>query len=173
MCRERLLWVGSMIFVVALLRVLPHPPNFTPIAAIALFGGAVLSNKKWAVGIPLLAMLVSDWIIGFHSLVPLIYGSFIAIVLLGGYLSERRRLLPIALASSGAAVFFFVVSNFGVWTLGILYPRTLEGLLACYVAALPFFQNTLLGTLFYSALLFGGLHVLERGLPRLRETQPA
>jgi len=173
MSRERFLLIVVMIFVVAMFRVLPHLPNFTPVAALALFGGAVLMDKRWGMGIPLLAMFLSDWIIGFHSLVPLIYLSFVVMVLMGTFLRERRRILPIGFVATGASIFFFVVSNFGVWAIGGLYPRTLDGLVACYVAALPFLQNTLLGTLFYSVMLFGGLWFLEKGLPRFRETSLA
>jgi hypothetical protein len=173
MSRDRILLVVVMIFTVALFRVVPHLPNFTPLAAAALFGGAVLTDRRWAIGVPLVAMLLSDWIIGFHTLAPLIYLSLVAMVFIGTYLTERRRIVPVAVAALTASVFFFAVSNFGVWALGILYPRTLDGLLACYVAALPFFQNTLLGTLFYSALLFGGLRMVEKGLPRFRETELA
>lgn len=170
MSRQRLILIAAMVFVVAMFRVLPHLPNFTPVAAMALFGGAVLKDKRWAMGIPLLAMFLSDWIIGFHTLAPLIYLSFIVIVFMGTFLAERRRMLPVGLVATGAATFFFVVSNLGVWAVGGLYPRTLDGLLACYVAALPFFQNTLMGTLGYSVLLFGGLWLLEKGLPRFRDT---
>lgn len=173
MSRNRILLVFMMIFTVALSRVVPHLPNFTPLAAIALFGGAVLTDKRFAIGVPLVAMLLSDWIIGFHALAPLIYLSLVAMVFIGTYLTERRRIVPVAVAAFTASVFFFAVSNFGVWTLGMLYPRTLDGLLACYVAALPFFQNTLLGTLFYSGVLFGGLWVVEKGLPRFREAKLA
>jgi hypothetical protein len=168
MSRERFLLVVGMIFVAAMLRVLPHPPNFTPIAAIALFGGAVLSDKRWAVGVPLLIMFLSDWVIGFHRLAPLIYLSFVVMVFMGTFLGERKRILPVGFVAVGASIFFFVVSNFGVWAFGGLYPHTLDGLVACYVAALPFFQNTVLGTLFYSVLLFGGLRLLEKGVPRFR-----
>jgi hypothetical protein len=173
MSRDRFLLILAMIFTVALFRIVPHLPNFTPLAAIALFGGAVLTDKRWAIGVPLLAMLLSDWIIGFHSLVPLIYLCLIAMVFMGTYLTERRRIVPVAVAAFTSSVFFFAVSNLGVWALGVLYPRTLDGLLACYVAALPFFQNTLLGTLFYSAVLFGGFWMVEKGLPRFRETELA
>ena len=171
MSRDRLILIAAMICVAAMFRVLPHLPNFTPIAAMALFGGAVLKDKRWAIGIPLLAMFLSDWIIGFHSLAPLIYLSLVVMVFMGALVGEPRRVLPMAFVATGASIFFFAVSNFGVWALGTLYPRTLDGLVACYVAALPFFQNTLLGTLFYSALLFGSLWLLEKGLPRLRDTE--
>jgi len=170
MSRERFLLVVGMIFVAAMFRVLPHPPNFTPIAAIALFGGAVLSDKRWAMGVPVLIMFFSDWVIGFHSLAPLIYSSFVVMVFMGRFLGERRRVLPVGLVAVGASIFFFVVSNLGVWAFGGLYPHSVDGLVACYVAALPFFHNTLLGTLFYSVVLFGGLWLLEKGVPRFRDT---
>lgn len=170
MSRHRMILITAMIFVVAMMRVLPHLPNFTPVAAMAIFAGAVLKDKRWAMGVPLLAMLLSDWIIGFHTLAPLIYLSFAVMVFMGTALGERRRILPVGFVATSASVFFFVVSNLGVWAVGGLYPRTLDGLMACYIAAVPFFQNTLMGTLAYSALLFGGLWLLEKGLPRFRDT---
>jgi len=150
-------------------RLLPHPPNFTPIAAIALFGGASFYDRRVAFLVPLAAMLLSDLVIGFHRLMPLVYGSFALTVLLGFWLRRRRTpqtVLGVALASSAV---FFAITNFGVWAMGSLYPHTLEGLIAAYVAAIPFFRNTVLGDLCYASVLFGGFALLERPFPVLRE----
>jgi len=175
----------------ALTRLLPHPPNFSPIEAIALFGGAYFASRALAVVVPLLAIFVSDMVLG-----PLQGGQFLAYfdrkeyldyflspqsfaiyacialsVVLGFGLRSKvngARVLGYSLAGS---VLFFVVTNFAVWlTATPLSGNTTctSGLLPCYVAAIPFFQWTVLGTLFYSAVLFGGFALLRRKLPALR-----
>ncbi len=163
----------GMILAAVALRVVPHPPNLTPIGAIALFGGANFKDRRLAFFVPLAAMLLSDLLIGLHSLMWAVYGSFILSVLLGIWLRRRRRVLPIAGATLAGAVLFFVITNWTVWlTLGT-YPPTLAGLVACYIAAIPHFGNTLAGDAFYSAVLFGGLALLESRVPQLREAEEA
>jgi hypothetical protein len=159
----------GMILAAAASRLLPHPPNFAPIAAMALFGGACFADRRAAFLVPLAAMFLSDLALGWHRTLPVVYGSFVVIVCLGGWLRERRTAVPIAAAALTASVLFFVLTNFGVWALGSLYPHTREGLLACYVAAIPFFHNTVLGDALYATVLFGGLALAEKGLPALRE----
>lgn len=168
----------GMILAAAASRLIPHPPNFAPIGAMALFGGACFANKRMAFLVPLAAMLVSDlaigWLsgdlsLGLHRLIPVVYGSFALIVCLGFLLRGRRKVVPIAGAALASSVLFFVLTNFGVWALGSWYPHTWEGLVACYVAAIPFFQNTLLGDAVYATLLFGGLALAENSFPALRE----
>jgi len=155
----------AIIFGAAALRLLPHPFNFTPIGALALFAGAHFDNKRWAFIVPLAAMLLSDILIGFHGQMPVIYGAFAVIVAMGFLLKEKKTALNVTGASLVAATFFFVVSNFGVWAFDGLYPLTMAGLVTCYIAAIPFFQNWLLGTLFYAAVLFGGFALAERKVP--------
>ncbi|HYA28814.1 MAG TPA: DUF6580 family putative transport protein [Acidobacteriota bacterium] len=157
----------GMIFAAAAMRLLPHPSNFTPIGALALFAGANFDDKRWAFIVPLAAMLLSDLVIGFHSEMPLIYGAFAVMVVMGFWLREKKRAAHIVGASVAAALFFFIVSNFGVWVFDGLYPLTFQGLVICYVAAVPFFQNWLIATLFYSAILFGGFALAEKKLPVL------
>ncbi len=161
---------------------IPHPPNFAPIGALALFGGACFANKRSAFLVPITAMFLSDVAIGLasgdmtlglHRLVPVVYGAFALIVCLGFSLRRRRRLAPIATAALASSVLFFVVTNFGVWALGSWYPKTWAGLVTCYIAAIPFFGNTLLGDAVYTTALFGGLALLERGFPALRAPEPA
>jgi len=108
-------------------------------------------------------------LLGFHRLVPLVYGSFALIVCLGFWLRTRRTAVPIVCAALAASLLFFIVTNFGVWALGSMYPKTTEGLVACYLAAIPFFGSTLLGDAAYTVLLFGGLALAEKRLPALRE----
>ncbi len=139
----------------------PQLGNFTPVAAVALFAGCYLKNQKLALWVPLVAMLVSDAVLGFHSLIPLVYGCLALTVYFGMQLQKRTsagRVLGFALASS---VMFFVITNFAVWLEGSMYPMTATGLQACFIAAIPFWRNELLGTLCYSAALFGGYALLK------------
>lgn len=154
----------AMVVAAAAMRLLPHPANFTPIGALALFAGAQFDDKRWAFVIPLAAMLLSDILLGFHGQMPVTYGAFAVIVVMGFSLKERTTALRVTGASFGAATFFFIVSNLAVWASSGLYPMTVQGLVACYVAAIPFFHNWLAGTLFYAALLFGGFALAEKQL---------
>lgn len=141
------------------LRLLPHLPNIAPIGAMALFGGAYL-NKKYALIIPLIAMFISDIFLGFHSTMLYVYGSFLLIGFMGIWLSQRKSIGIIAGASLVSSLVFFIITNFGVWISGGLYPKTLSGLIECYVYALPFFRNTILGDLFYVGIFFGSYELL-------------
>lgn len=172
MIKPRMIALMSMVLVAALLRLLPHPPNMTPIAAIALFGGAYFQDRRLAFAVPLCALFLSDLVLGFYRGMPVVYLSFALIVALGLWLRTRRQFVPIAGAVLCSSVVFFVLTNFGVWAGGNLYPSTSAGLVACYVAALPFFGNAVVGDLFYSLILFGGFAVLERRFAPLRESGP-
>lgn len=143
-------------------RLVPHPPDFSPIAAIALFGGATFASKWAALLVPLAALFLSDLLIGFYAITPVVYGSFALITCLGFWVRRTQTIWRLAGASLAAAVCFFVVTNFGIWALGDWYPKTLSGLAECYAAAIPFFRNTLASDLFYSAVLFGGLALAEK-----------
>lgn len=170
---RRWILVAGLIAAAAASRLLPHPPNATPMAAMALFGGAYLADRRLALLLPLAAMLASDLVLGLHALLPVVYGAFAVIVWLGTRLAGRITPLRVAGATLAGSVLFFVLTNFGVWAWGGLYPRTAAGLVAAYVAAIPFFRNTLLGDAAYALLLFGGYALLERTLaaaPRLART---
>ena len=164
----RLAAILSAIVLAAALRLVPHPPNFTPIGAMALFGGAYLGRQWLALAAPLGALLLSDLVLGFHGGMPFVYGSVALIALIGWAVARQKTPLAIAGAALASSVLFFAVTNFGVWLTSGMYPATLSGLAACYVAAIPFFQNTLAGDLFFSALLFGGFALLEMRVPLLR-----
>jgi hypothetical protein len=153
-------------------RLIPHPPNFSPIGALALFGGATFASKRAAFLVPLMAMCLSDLVLGFSSITPVVYGSFALISCLGLWVRRRQTVWQLAGASLVSAVLFFVLTNFGVWVLGDWYPKTLPGLAECYAAAIPFFRNTLWSDLFYSAVLFGGLTLAEKRWRWLAEPTP-
>ncbi len=169
MFKPRFVVLLGMVLAAAASRLMPHPPNFTPIAALALFGGACFSNKRAAFFAPLASLFLSDLVLGLYRGLPVVYGSFAMIVCIGFWLRRRRTWLPIAGAALGSSVLFFVVTNFGVWALESVYPKTTSGLIACYVAAIPFFRNTLLGDALYCLALFGGLALVERWIPAVRE----
>jgi hypothetical protein len=157
----------TLVLAAAFLRLAPHPQNFTPVAALALFAGAHFRSRWLAWAAPVTAMLLSDLALealhgtGFHSAMPAVYASFIAVVAIGRSLRAHVRPAPVAAAAFGSSVLFFIVTNFAVWLQGTLYPPTWHGLLACYVAGIPFFGWTALADLFYSALLFGGFALAE------------
>jgi len=151
-------------------RLIPHPPNFSPIAALALFAGASFASKRAALLVPLVALFLSDLLLGFYPLAPVVYGSFALIACLGFWLRPRPSIGRIGSTAFAGAVLFFVVTNFGVWALGNWYPRTWDGLVACFVAAIPFFRNTLASDLCYAALLFGILALAQRRWPVLADT---
>jgi len=161
----RLSVIVSIILALAVYRVIPHPPNVSPVAAMALFGGAYFTDRKLAFVIPLIALLFSDLIIGLHNTLPFVYGAFAVTVLMGIWLRNRIGVMTVAVAAVGASLLFFLVTNFGAWLLiPGLYPQTLEGLMQSYVAGIPFYTNTLIGDLFFTAVLFGGFHLLERNV---------
>lgn len=168
MNKPRFLFLTGIILAAALSRLIPHPPNFSPIAALALFGGAQFSRKWMAFAVPLAAMFLSDLILGLHALIPIIYGCFALIVCLGFWVRRNQNIWRIGSAAVVGAILFFVVTNFGVWAIGSYYPKTGSGLLTCFTEAIPFFWNTLAGDLFYSAILFGALRAAEWRWPVLR-----
>jgi hypothetical protein len=153
-------------------RLIPHPPDFSPLASLALFGGATFASKRAAFFVPLAAMFLSDLLLGFYAITPVIYGSFALITCLGFWVRRRQTVWRLVGASVAAAVLFFVATNFGFWAWGDWYPKTLSGLAECYAAAIPFFRNTLASDLFYSMVLFGGLRLAEKRWRWLAEPAP-
>lgn len=145
-----------LIFAAVLLRLVPHLPNFAPITAMAIFGGTYL-NKKSAIAVPLLAMLVSDYFIGFYSLPVMasVYLSFAISGALGLWLRQHKNAGNVIGVTLLASLQFYLITNFAVWAFGTMYPPTGAGLLASYVNAIPFFRNTILGDFVYVSILFG------------------
>jgi hypothetical protein len=148
-------------------RLMVHAPNFTPVIALALFGGVYLS-RKYAWYVPLLLMVVSDLLLGLHATIPFTWGSILLITFLGMRTSQNKKVTTIFGSSLASAVLFFVITNFGAWL--TMYPHTLEGLRTCYIAAIPFFRNELISTLGYSVVLFG---LYETVAVRVSNTQLA
>ena len=157
-----------------LFRIIPHAPNFTPVAAIALFGAVLLPNRRLALIMPLALIMISDLFIGLHDIVIFTWGSVVIISLIGlglrigmGFFNafKSRKSTTVLFGSLASAVAFYLVTNFGVWAAG-WYPPTPQGLLQCYVAGIPFFRNFLAGTLVYSAAFFGTYALAARAVRR-------
>jgi hypothetical protein len=146
------------------MRLYPHPVNFTPVAAIGLFTGAYISDRRvWLV--PVMALLLSDAIIGFYQplIMLFVYLGFAVSVLIGRvFLYKERTFVRISSSAVVSATVFFILSNFGVWFSGLYYPMTGSGLAQCFVLALPFFGNILCADLFYAIFLFGILETLQK-----------
>ena len=139
---------------IALSRIIPHPPNFTPVLAMAVFMPYLTRDLNSAMLVPLSAMLVSDLYIGFHSSMFWVYGSILLATKLSHYtMSMKKTFFHLGSNALSSSTIFFVITNFAVWMSSGMYPLTLEGLLLCYTMAIPFFGNTLAGTLFYVSLL--------------------
>lgn len=166
---NKLITPVMFILIGAVARLLPHAPNFAPIGAMALFGG-VYMGKKQAFTLPILAMILSDFFIGFDSL-PMrltVYGSFLVTVVIGFWLKKHLNSKNIIFGSLAASVLFFMTTNFAVWAFGSLYPHTLSGLTESYLLAIPFFRNTVAGDLFYSGAFFGVYNLLLNISPKER-----
>ena len=154
----------AIIFILigVVLRLIPHAPNFTPIIAIALFGGVYLS-KKIALILPVLIMLISDIFIGSYEikLMIFVYASFLICVVLGFWLKKHKKWQTILTSSVLGALMFFLLTNFAVWAFTGWYAKSFSGIIQCYIMALPFFRNTLLGALFYSTVFFGAYEIIS------------
>jgi hypothetical protein len=169
----RTLLALAIVALAAALRIAPHPWNFTPVGAMALFSGAIIRDRRLAFLVPLLALFAGDVFIGFHKLMPIVYASFLVSVAIGFWLRDRRTFGRISAATLFGAVQFFLVTNFAVWAFGLSYPRNTAGLVACYVAGIPFFWNTLAGDAAYAVLFFGTFVLAERLFPAFREPAPS
>lgn len=151
----------SLIAFAVALRVLPHPANFAPVAAVAIFGGAILP-RKLALWVPVGAMIVSDAIIGFHNLVLLTWGCYALIALASNIWLKKPNLAKGAGLTLAGSSLFYLVTNFGVWLTSGMYAHSWSGLAQCYAMAIPFFRNTVAGDLFYTAALFGAFALATR-----------
>lgn len=142
------------------LRLFPHLPNFSPIATIALFGGVYFS-RKIALIILLAAMVISDIFIGYYEikLMICVYGCFLSSIALGFWLKKHKNWRAILGSSILSAIIFFLVTNFAVWVFTPWYEKTFIGFIQCYLLAIPFFKNNLLGNIFYTISLFGSYEI--------------
>jgi hypothetical protein len=155
------LWIG-MVVLAACARLLPHPWTFTPMIALALFAGSHARTAVTAGLAVLSALVLSDAVLGFSSGLWYVYAAYLVPILLGRLIRNKQGVATIAASALASSLSFFAISNFGTWALGSLYPHTAAGLNACYMAAIPFYQNQVLGDAFYTVAIFGGYALLSR-----------
>lgn len=168
----RFLFIAAAIFVAAISRLFPHIPNFTPIAAMALFGAVYFDNKITAVFIPLVTMVLSDialelitgW--GFHNTIVYVYSAFLITSFVGFWVKRNTNIQTIAVGSITSSALFFIITNFGVWAAGG-FAGGLAGLNITYVMGIPYFAPTLIGDVFFNAILFGTFYIAQRRFPVL------
>lgn len=165
----RMALVGGLILFGALLRLMPHWPNFTPIAAMALFGGTYIKKKHLAFLVPVAALLISDFFLGFHKWMIAVYISFALVVGIGMLLRSRVKVGSVLLATVSASLLFFIITNFAVWLGSPFYPQNMAGLIESYTLAIPFLNNGILGDLFFSTVFFGGFYLVQQRYPAFRE----
>ena len=146
----------SLIVILAFARLIPHPPNFTPIIAVAIISGYFFKNLNFSFVILLIAMLISDLFIGFYENVFFVYASLLLITFIFHKISKKINFKNLFVFSFAGSLIFFIISNFGVWILGspgldnLPYDKNLNGLIECYILAIPFFGNTFLSTLIFA-----------------------
>jgi hypothetical protein len=155
MRREDIFFILFIFFISVVMRVAPHAPNFTPLGALALFGGSYLP-RRLALTLPIFILLLTDFLLGFHQSMPYVYGSFALTTIIGIWLRDKKSFGNIFVASVVSSILFFLITNFGFWLSYSLYPKTFSGQVTAYVMALPFFRNTLISTVLFSFVFFGG-----------------
>ena len=161
--RTDLLVIGLLIGLDIAARLQPHAPDFTPVAATALFAVSVLRVRAWSVIVPIAAMMFGDAMLGFYDLrvMAVVYGALAlpaCAASLSGRLRRPRLIVPMLLSSS---LIFFLVTNFAVWAFSPIYVANAAGLIKCYIAGLPFLRNMAEGDLFWGLVLFGGYWLLQ------------
>ena len=166
--RAKLFTISAIIFALAMYRLLPHLPNVSPVAAMALFGGAYFADKRMALIIPFLALFLSDLVLGLHDTMIFVYAGFGLTVAIGFLLKDRVTVTNTAFATVLSSLLFFLLTNLGAWMTSGLYAKSAEGLLQAYVAGIPFLQNSLLGNLVFVGVIFGGYHLLQKNVAVLR-----
>ena len=157
-------WLLATVILLAAFRFVPHPPNATPIAAMAIFTGAVCTNRILAYLLPISAMLLSDLFLGFHTTVWYVYSSIVIAVMLGSVL-KQISIVRISLTAIIASIVFYLLTNFGAWLHHDMYSQDVAGLMQAYFAGLPFFRNSLIANLLFTYLIFYGLAWLDNERP--------
>ena len=150
-CRKEIFPI-SLIFILALSRLIPHPWNFTPVLAIGLFSGFYFKQIYLSFFVVIFSMFIGDLFLGFHSTMFFTYISLALAVLIGLYI-KRFSFAEILLGGLSSSLAFFIITNFGAWLTLEMYEKNLSGLLQSYVLAIPFFHNTLISTLLYLFVL--------------------
>lgn len=185
--QKSILFIMGLILLAAFSRIIPHPHNFTPLGGIAILGSFYIGRKIGAFAIPLFALWLSDLVIN-NIIYPIqypeyymgfkffgsmwVYGSFLLMVPLGWLILSKFSIYRLAITGFSTATLFFLITNFGSWLNNPFYPQNLTGLLTSYIAGIPFYQNTLLGDLIYTFVLFGSTKLFFLKYPNLNLIKP-
>ena len=158
---KRFTLLVALLLVGVVFRLIPLPSNFSPMIAIALFAGAVFNNKSLGAVLPIIIMALSDLVLGFHGLLLFVYGAMAGISVFGAWSMKKWGVKSWLAGSLGGSLAFFLVTNFGVWLTSVTYAKTFHGLITCYIAGLPFMQNTIISTLAFSFVIFNVWHLVN------------
>ena len=161
MKKNNIIFIG-LILLAGFIRLIPHPWNFTPLLAACIFSGRKIKPIGLAIFVPLLAIFLGDTFIGFYSGMVWVYAGYIFTISISVYFRKSNTLNSKLLNVVFGSFIFFIISNFSVWISGLLYPLNIVGFSECYIAAIPFYKNTLFGTILYSGIFFGIAEILER-----------
>lgn len=166
--KEKIIAAIILILIGVFYRLIPHPPNFAPVAAISLFSGFYF--RRYFIWLPILVMLISDIFIGFYDwkLMAVVYFSFILISIIGIALRKYKSVLTLLACSLSGSILFYLLTNFAVWALTGWYSHNFHGLINCYIMALPFFKNTLAGDIFYASVIFGAYEIIAQPKEKLK-----
>ena len=184
MQNKNYLYITIGILAVALTRLIPHPFNFSPLGALALFAGSKFDKKSLALAVPLLATFISDVILNnffYKAMFPtftlfyngwyIVYFSYALIALAGYLFLKQDKWWKLIIGSIGASILFFIISNLSYWTSYNMYTKDFTGLMSCYTAAIPFFKSTLIGNLLWTLVLFGIYHLIAINRFKLKEVK--
>lgn len=168
----RTIFVIAVVLLAALTRILPHPPNFTAIGAMALFAGATLSNRWMSLLFPMIALFLTDLILGFHNTMWAVYGAVGITTMIGWVIRNRQNFITVTSGSIAGAVLFFYITNAAMWVVGFyspnaFYTQDVAGLALAIEAGVPFFNNGIISQLLYTGVLFGSFHALRVWKPSL------
>lgn len=155
-------WIAGIILLLAASRLIPHPPNFTPVGAMAILVGAYIKDLRLGIFILFIAMILSDAVLGLHSSLLYVYAAIAAIVIMNRYLLQKITNTKLAFSTIVSALLFFIVTNFGAWLTHDIYAHTFSGLLQAYIAGIPFLKNTLLSNALFVALSLVSISYLAK-----------
>ena len=158
-------WIAGLIMCLALSRLIPHPPNFTALGAIGILAGATIKDFRSALLVPMIAMLISDAFLGFHSSMIFVYAAIAGIVVANRLFLRRITFGKLIISTVMTAGLFYIVTNFGAWLSHNMYPQTLNGLVQAYIAGLPFLKNTFISTFLFTVIGFGAVGIFSVARP--------
>ncbi len=151
-----------LILILAMSRLIPHPPNFTPVISVAIMSGYLFRNIYLSFVVLITSMILADAFIGFYENMLFVYLSLLLIAYIFYKISGKINLKNLFIYGFFGSVIFYLISNFGVWYFGNLYEKNFNGLIECYFLAIPFFKNTVLSTIFFTYITFVLDHFFKR-----------